>query len=247
VQATYIIHIAAGALGLLTGFVALWTSKGDSLHRRAGLAFVIVMVVMTSAGFLLTVVRDVAMSTNVPAAVITAYLVVTAFTTVRPLTWGGGVVHLAGMAVAFVTGIVCLRFASVAIASGTMDGMPPFPFVLFGTLGILSGIGDARVSLRGPLTGAARITRHLWRMCIALFVAALSFFIGQSDEFPKAIRILPLLALPVLAVLVTMVYWLWRVRLRKSLRGLILNRGITPPAGDQRMPGIVAGPRAGFP
>ena len=35
----------------------------------------------------------------------------------------------------------------------------------------------------------------------------MSFFIGQADEFPEALRIMPLLALPVLAVLVTMLDW----------------------------------------
>jgi len=68
-------------------------------------------------------------------------------------------------------------------------------------------------------------------MCFALFIAALSFFIGQADEFPKALRTFPLLALPVVAVLVTMVYWLWRVRIRRPFRGLALSvrsRPVTP-------------------
>jgi hypothetical protein len=34
------------------------------------------------------------------------------------------------------------------------------------------------------------------------------------------VRIAPLLATPVLLVIVTMFYWLWRVRIRQSLRGL---------------------------
>ncbi|MEX2284854.1 MAG: hypothetical protein WEE89_20370 [Gemmatimonadota bacterium] len=59
-------------------------------------------------------------------------------------------------------------------------------------------------------------------MCFALFIAALSFFIGQAQVFPKPIRIPALLALPVLAVLVAMFYWLWRVRVRRSLRGMAL-------------------------
>jgi peptidoglycan/LPS O-acetylase OafA/YrhL len=67
----------------------------------------------------------------------------------------------------------------------------------------------------GGLRGASRLARHLWRMCFALFIAALSFFLGQSDEIPEPLRILPLLALPVLMVLVTMLYWLWRVRRRR--------------------------------
>jgi hypothetical protein len=60
--------------------------------------------------------------------------------------------------------------------------------------------------------GAARLRRHLWRMCVALFIASGSFFLGQADEFPRALRITPLLALPVLAVLATMIYWLRRLR-----------------------------------
>ncbi|MDP9179520.1 MAG: hypothetical protein M3O61_17745, partial [Gemmatimonadota bacterium] len=85
----------------------------------------------------------------------------------------------------------------------------------------LGGAGDLRMLRSGPLRGARRIARHLWRMCFALFIAALSFFIGQSKVIPEPIRILPLLALPVLAVLVTMFYWLWRVRIRRNLRGII--------------------------
>jgi hypothetical protein len=52
----------------------------------------------------------------------------------------------------------------------------------------------------------------------------LSFFIGQAQVFPRPIRIMPMLALPVLAVLLTMLYWLWRVRVRRSLRGIVTAR-----------------------
>lgn len=51
--------------------------------------------------------------------------------------------------------------------------------------------------------------------------AAFSFFIGQARVIPKPIRIFPLLALPALAVLVTMLYWLWRVRIRRTFRGMV--------------------------
>ena len=61
-------------------------------------------------------------------------------------------------------------------------------------------------------------------MSFALFIAALSFFIGQAKVIPEPFRIMPLLALPVLAVLVTMFYWLWRVRFRRSLRGIVVAR-----------------------
>ena len=54
-------------------------------------------------------------------------------------------------------------------------------------------------------------------MSFALFVAAMSFFLGQADEFPKALRVLPVMAGPPLAVLVTMLYWMWRVRFRRAM------------------------------
>ena len=76
----------------------------------------------------------------------------------------------------------------------------------------------------GALTGTRRVARHLWRMSFALFIAAMSFFIGQADVIPEPVRIRPLLAIPVVLVLVTMFYWLWRVRLRRSLRGMIVAR-----------------------
>jgi peptidoglycan/LPS O-acetylase OafA/YrhL len=125
------------------------------------------------------------------------------------------------MVVALATGLASLTFGFEAVANGgTRLGMPAFPFFLFGLVGIAGCLGDMRVLRSGALQGSSRLARHLWRMCFALFIAALSFFIGQSDEFPQALRILALLALPVLSVLVSMFYWLWRVRIRRSLRGM---------------------------
>ena len=87
-----------------------------------------------------------------------------------------------------------------------------FPLFIFGIVALSGGAGDRRMINAGGIHGAARLRRHLWRMCFALLVAAGSFFLGQADEFPDALRITPLLAFPVLAVLATMVYWLRRLR-----------------------------------
>jgi peptidoglycan/LPS O-acetylase OafA/YrhL len=122
------------------------------------------------------------------------------------------------------TGLTSLGFGFEAVAAGgTRNGMPAFPFFMFGLVGVIGCAGDMRILRSGALNGASRLARHLWRMCFALFIAALSFFIGQSDEFPQTLRIMPLLALPVLTVLVSMFYWLWRVRIRQSLRGLTMR------------------------
>ena len=221
--ATYVLHIGAGTLGLLAGYVALYSTKGLPLHRRAGMVFVYAMLTMCLFGTLIAIVRGVAPAVNVPAGVLTAYLVITALTTVRPP--GAAVsrwLNPSLMLVALTVGVANLVFLFEALGSpdGKRNGMPAFPFIMFGAVGTLGAALDVRMMRSGPLQGAARLRRHLWRMSFALFIAALSFFIGQAAIFPKPIRILPLLALPMLVVLVTMFYWLWRVRGRRTPRGM---------------------------
>ena len=219
---TLVVHVLAGGLGLVSGFVALYAAKGTRLHRRSGIVFACAMLAMCAAGLLVAVVRDVAPAVNVPAALLTAYLVITAMVTVRhPAGWSRRL-DVGLMLVALVVGVTDAAFAVEVLANGgERDGMPAFPFLMFGAVGLLASAGDARMLRAGGVRGAARIARHLWRMSFALFIAALSFFIGQAKVIPEPVRIPPLLALPVLAVLVTMLYWLWRVRARRTLRGIV--------------------------
>jgi hypothetical protein len=115
-------------------------------------------------------------------------------------------------------------FAVLASPTGKLYGMPAFPFLIFGSVGLMAGVGDFRLIRSGgvqTIRGASRLTRHLWRMSFALLIAAFSFFLGQAKVIPKPIRILPILAIPPLMVLAALLYWLWRVRVRRSLRGLV--------------------------
>ena len=98
--------------------------------------------------------------------------------------------------------------------SGDASGIAPMGFI-FGAVALLAAAGDARVLLGRSLPWSQRIARHLWRMCLALWIATVSFFLGQSDEFPEALRIMPLLCTPVLLVLLLMFYWLVRVLFRQ--------------------------------
>src|SRR5262249_28973563 len=86
----------------------------------------------------------------------------------------------------------------------------------FAAIGVLGSAGDFRMLRSAPLRGRSRIARHLWRMSLALFVAAMSFFIGQAKVIPRPMRIPPLLAVPPLVVVVTLLYWPWRVRFRRA-------------------------------
>jgi|EndMetStandDraft_5_1072996.scaffolds.fasta_scaffold51817_2 hypothetical protein len=221
------VHILAGGLGLLTGYVALYSAKGAPLHRKAGLLFVYAMLAMAMGGMVIAVGEGRAPRINVPAALLTAYLVTTGLTSVRPLASGGRWLDIASLVVAATLGVVCVMTGVQAIAQGGRRAGLAFPMFLFAIAALPGAAGDLRMIRAGGATslkGAPRLARHLWRMTFALFIAALSFFIGQADVFPEPVRIGPLLALPVVTVLVTLLYWLWRVRIRRSLRGIAAVR-----------------------
>ena len=220
----YVLHVLAGTLGLITGYAALYASKGSPAHRTIGTVFVYTMLTMCFLGMAIAIGRGVAPEINIPAAVITAYLIITAVTTVRPGFAGDRSLHIALMLTALGIGLADIRFAAEAMANGgTRDGMPAFPFVMFGAIALFGVAGDVRVLRTGARTGAHRIARHLWRMCIALFIAALSASFQFSRMVPRELRI-PVMIIPMFVALGCMVYWLWRVRFRKSLRGLMLGR-----------------------
>ncbi|HYZ83098.1 MAG TPA: hypothetical protein VE621_01770, partial [Bryobacteraceae bacterium] len=195
-ETTLLIHILAGGLGLTSGAIALFATKGEKLHRKSGMVFVYAMLTMCVAGFLITTIRGVAPAVNIPAALLTAYLVTTALTTVQPVRAVEPWLSIGAMLLALGVGLTSLTFAFEAIAAGgKRDGMPAFPFFLFGLVGLLASCYDVVVMRSPALRGAPRLARHLWRMSFALWIAALSFFIGQAKVIPKPIRIMPLLAM----------------------------------------------------
>ena len=220
---TYLVHIVAGCLVVLAGYIALYARKGATLHRRSGTLFLYAMLVTAVFGMIIAAVRNVAPAINIPAGALTTYLVITSLAALRPGLADARWLNVAGLPVAIAICVASFTFAFQAVANGgTWNGMPAFPFFIFGIPALFAAIGDSRVIRSGPRKGASRLARHLWRMCYALFIGAISFFIGQAEVFPEPIRIRPLLALPVLAVLVTMFYWLWRLRRRRSYRDIVV-------------------------
>jgi uncharacterized membrane protein len=223
-----IAHILAGLLGLVFGYIALFSAKGAATHRRSGTLFVYVMLPMAFSGLLISAVEGVARPINIPAALVTFYLVLTAWLTVRPFDARPRWVDVTAMAAAFAVGVASVPLGMMVIARGGAQAGMAFPLFMFGAIALASAMGDRRMIRAGGLTGAARLRRHLWRMCVALFVAAASFFLGQADEFPAAFRKGPLLALPVLTVLATMVYWLWRLRVTPRTAAAAQQRRAAP-------------------
>jgi uncharacterized membrane protein len=210
-------HIGAGAIGLLSGAAALAFRKGGRLHRVAGNVFFASM--LTMAGIGTCVAPLLPQVGSMVGGAFTFYLVATGWMTVRraPATVGrferGALVFALGIAA---TGTV-FGVEAAQSASGQVDDIPAVPYFVFATLSAMAAALDLRMILRGGIARAPRLARHLWRMCIGLLIAAFSFFLGQAQVFPAAVRRPSLLLVPELVILCLLVFWLVRVQLAKRV------------------------------
>src|SRR5687768_10387657 len=201
-----LLHIIGGLVGLTSGAVALSAPKGGWLHRKSGIIFVYAMLVLSISGAVMAALIPERIS--VIAGLLTFYLIITALLTVRRHPQGFDWMSAGTMVFAWIISLLSITFGIQDLNSP--NGIAPIGFI-FGAVALMAGFGDARMLLSRNIPWAQRIARHLWRMCFALWIAAASFFLGQADEIPEALRIMPLLCMPVLLVLLLMFYWLVRV------------------------------------
>jgi hypothetical protein len=69
-------------------------------------------------------------------------------------------------------------------------------------------------------------------MCFALFIAAGSFFSVRervAKILPEPFTIAPMRVLPIVLLFGAMFYWLWRVRSRRRLPGLLRHEVVDHP------------------
>ena len=109
-----------------------------------------------------------------------------------------------------------LPMAVTGMLISAIEGVAPainIPFALLTIYLVITGLAALR---QAGVDRAIRVRRHLWRMCLALCIAALAFFSSPARvPLPGVLR-----ALPVLAVILTMFYWLWCLRSTRRLRGI---------------------------
>ncbi|MES2127693.1 MAG: hypothetical protein V4463_10510 [Pseudomonadota bacterium] len=215
------LHIGAGGIGLVSGAAALALRKGSVWHGRAGRVFVAAMLTMSAIGASVAPFLPAPERASVVAGVLTFYLVLTSWVTVCDKSGSGGrLFDVGALLVALCvtgTGALFIRMASLS-PTGTLDGQPRQAFYLFVLVGSLALAGDVRLVWQGGVTGAQRIARHLWRMCVALFIAAASLFLGQQQVFPAALRGSAWLFVPELVIVLLLLFWLGRVLLAPMLR-----------------------------
>ncbi len=205
-------HIAAGMAGLIAGTASMVLRKGSRRHEVAGQAFVVSMVGMGAAATFIASTDPHGDVINVLMGTLTCYLVITGWLTARRRGTVGRFDRFA-VAVAAGVAIALVRYGVAAGRGQTGDGVPAAVYFVFAVVAWCAAVGDMRMIARGGISGGRRVARHLWRMGTALFIAAGSFFLGQPQVFPDALRQSPgLRAIPVLLVIASTVLWFLRVR-----------------------------------
>ena len=221
----YIIHMLGGAVAIVAGFIALFSTKGAPLHRRIGMVFVYAMFTLTLTGVGIAAYKGDA--GTVVGGSLATYLVATGFITVRPATarWrkallGASAIGMFVVVLSATRAIMTIDRPSAAVG-----------YLVFCTIALLAVWGDVRVLRGAALSAAPRLRRHLWRLSIGLWIATASFFLGPRRRvlkvLPDAIVSTATVTIPVLLVLVVMVYWLWRLRSKAPLRGVVLTQPVS--------------------
>lgn len=213
-----LIHIVAGSAALLSGAAALILRKGGRSHGRVGTVFFASMVVMTLTGAVIAAFKPERATAVI--GLITCYLVATSWWTARHRDGKAGRFEVAALAMITACALAELSFGLMAMNSprGRLDLLPWQPILVFAMLAGIAAALDLGFILRRQLSGPQRIGRHLWRMCAAMLIATTSFFQGQQDLFPAAVRGAFVWYLPALAVLAAMLFWIFRVRFGKAWR-----------------------------
>jgi hypothetical protein len=227
-QGVTAIHVAAGIAALACGTAAVAARKGGFLHARAGTCFFLSMLVLGATASILEPYRTPPGSPL--AGIFICYFVATSWVTARRRDGTTGKFEMAACAVA-------LGFAAATAWGGLTGSTTPAgrgPVFILAGLCLLAGLLDLNAVLRRTLSPVQRISRHLWRMCFAFFIATGSFFLGQQQVLPAAIRGSLILFVLALAPLAMMAFWLVRVRLGKRLRAALAlgeRRRLAPAAG----------------
>lgn len=205
-------HGVAGSGIVLAGVLALVSRKGSRLHRQCGKIFVLLLGLMA----LVIAASAIAPATQLVSALgmiftaLTCYLVLTSwFTVTTPAATPGKFALIApAMALSIAAGALFLGWQARTGQLALDDDIPVSAYFGFAGIASLAACADFSVLLRGGISGAQRLFRHLWRMCFALYFSVATLFTGPgSILFPDNIRGTWPLMLPENIVLLASLYF----------------------------------------
>ena len=206
-------HIAGGMIGIASGMTALFIRKGSAWHHKVGKVFFYSMLIMSSSAAWLAFMDN--SEVSVVTGLLTFYLVFTAQKTAANRR--GTITKFDQVAFIYIVLVIALgiyyssNIISTKNASGVnLNGLDYFLFFHTG-VAVLCAMLDLVMLIQGGIHGARRMARHLGRMVFSLWIATGSFFLGQQQMFPEALRGTLFLSGPVILVVVMLFFWLIRV------------------------------------
>lgn len=159
-QGILFLHILAGVIALGAAGVAVGSAKGGRLHRGSGKIYTLAMLVTGLSALGLSVIHPNAFLFAV--GIFSLYLVFTGWRAAILRDGRPRRLDHAGGAVMALAGVGMLGWGAQGLIAG--NGAAPVILLVFGSIGLTMALADWRDWARGPITGKARIARHLGRM-----------------------------------------------------------------------------------
>ena len=165
-------HILGGILALITGYVALYATKGSPTHRKGGTVFVYAMIVLSLTGALVALLH--ANTISIVAGLMTFYMVATGMRTVQRRAVPVSLIDRVATIFALIVAAGCFVVGIQSAARGRPEAYPLF---ILGIVGLLGVIGDRRVMQRGGsashsgAAGRGRAAPHRGHGLLALAAA----------------------------------------------------------------------------
>ena len=207
------VHVALGTVAVFMGAIALGSRKGRKVHVGAGRVFVISIGVASVLGALLGALKYDMFWITFHAGILGATLVASGVLAARI---GAPGIKKWFIAIAGVNALNAAALFGAGWYATTMPDARLFGFAagdyffLFG-MAAVACVGDGGMIFGAQASNRHRIAQHLSRMCIGFFIAAGSAFTGPgASVFPDAVRGSGALSLPELAIVLLMLFWLWK-------------------------------------
>ncbi|HZH29728.1 MAG TPA: DUF2306 domain-containing protein [Pyrinomonadaceae bacterium] len=178
------IHIIFGGVALLVAPGAMITRKGGTWHRRWGKVYFWAMATVAASAVVLSLLRPGLFLLLV--AVFSFYLALTGYRVLYRKTpleranfldWGAAMLMLAGGLALVGYGVHLLRTSSFGVVA-----------VVFGGIGLLLAITDARAFLRPPADKRAWLFVHMGRMLGAYIATVSAFSVVNFHFLPPLVR-----------------------------------------------------------
>lgn len=205
------LHITAGIVGLIAGFAVIFLQKGSVTHKNTGWVFLLAMLVLGLTGSIIAYAKHIPLS--MLNGMLLCYLLLTSLTTIRAVSTVSSLLNkaLIGLASVLVAGYGYYFYLAVGISPAKLAGFSPAAYAVFGMITAYALAEDLVVKFSASVSRRMTLIRHLWRMLFVLFMATAAVFLGQAKLFPVTLVQSGAIFMPVVFVLLSLFYWLFKV------------------------------------